>query len=578
MPSLPFARSTLALAVVYLVACRDDSNEVASTAVLAPPARCGEAQGIAAANIRNLPPPPLRDGVGNASFKITTSQGGAQAYFDSGLNLLHAFWRFEAYRAFRRAAELDPDCAMAYWGIVMCMPGSQPEYLAERDNALAKALSLRAKVTPRERAHLDALRDLVTQGTSVFAEKMATQWEQDPGDIDAGCFAAYYLKDGYNAGGEATANQQRSIQLIHELLQRSPNNVAALHYGIHIFELGPELDRAVPLAARIARLAPHASHIVHMPGHVAFFRGEYDAAVDHFRAAYQVDQKYHGQEGIDYGDNENFAHNLNFLALAYAESGRLREALLYAEELKRTRIATSRLRSEAASVLAYEGRTLGGRLLIRCGEYQRAINALTLESAELGPSAPRYFVDGLTAAARGLQAAAQGNRAETSLALSELTRWKSQLEAAITRLNSSTEKFYAGRAAAALDILSRVVRAHAASSPQTGNIFIQSAVARDQDAAGARMDPPLLPLSVHELAAAYFLSQSNPSAAREAFMAASIERPHNGYVLSGLAKAEKLAGNTSASRLALQNALAAFHLADSDLPALLEARAASGEP
>ena len=563
------------LAVAYLVACRDDSDSGTATTALAAPASCGKAQGIAAANIRNLPPPPLRDGIGNASFQITTSSEEAQAYFDSGLNLLHAFWRFEAYRAFRRAAELDPDCAMAYWGIVMCMPGSQPEYLAERDNALSKALSQRAKLTPREQAYLDALRHLVTQGTSVFAEKMATQWEKDPSDIDAGCFAAYYLKDGYSAAGEATANQRRAVQLIDELLQRSPNNVAALHYGIHVFELGPEIDRSVPLAARIARLAPHASHIVHMPGHVAFFRGEYGAAVDHFRAAYQVDQKYHQQEGIDYGDNENFAHNLHFLSLAYAESGRLREALLYAEELKRTRVATSRLRSEAASVLAYEGRTLGGRLLIRCGEYQRAIDALKLESAELSPSAPRYFIDGLAAATRGLLAGTQGKQEETRLALSDLVRWESQLEAAITRINSSAEKFYAKRASAVLAILTRVLRAYAASSPQTGHIFMQSALQRDQDAAGARMDPPLLPLSVHELAGAYSLARKDASAARAAFAAALLERPHNGYVLNGLAKAEKLAGNPSAAQLALQNALAAFHKADSNLPALLEARTAS---
>ena len=40
----------------------------------------------------------------------------AQKFFDQGLNLLHAFWDTEAYRAFREAARLDPDAAMPYWG------------------------------------------------------------------------------------------------------------------------------------------------------------------------------------------------------------------------------------------------------------------------------------------------------------------------------------------------------------------------------------------------------------------------------------------------------------------------------
>ncbi len=575
---MPRKSSHLLLTIFFLTACGDKPSTDSTQANLAPTAACGERLSIVTSNVKNLPRPPLRDGIGTASFKITTTNSESQAYFDSGLNLLHAFWRFEAYRAFRHVTELDPDCAMAYWGIVMCMPGSQPEFLSERQNALKRALALREGVTPREQAHLDALQTLVSLGAAAFAEKMASQWQNDPSDVDAGAFAAYYLKEGYDAEGKPTANQQRAVQFIDQVLKRSPQNTAALHYGIHVFELGPEIDRALPLAAEIARLAPRASHMVHMPGHVAFFRGDYASAIDHFRAAYQVDQEYHQQEGIDYGENENFTHNLNFLALAYAEAGRLKEALLYAEELKRTRIATSRLRSEAAAVLAYEGRSLAGRLLIRSGQFQRAIDTLELESTELGPSAPRYFIDGLISTARGILACQQGRRDEAGLALSELVRWHGQLESASAQIQSSNEKFYARRATAVLDILTRVVRSFAASSPQTGRIFMQSAIQRDQDAAGARMDPPLLPLSIQELAGTYFLTVHDAPAAQSAFKAALLERPHNGYILNSLAKAQKIGGDASAAQITLQNALAAFHAADPDLPALLEARAASSPP
>ena len=68
------------------------------------------------AKFRDLPPPPLMQGIGDASMKITTKSDAAQQYFNQGLRLLHCFWDFEAYRAFKEAARQDPDAAMAYWG------------------------------------------------------------------------------------------------------------------------------------------------------------------------------------------------------------------------------------------------------------------------------------------------------------------------------------------------------------------------------------------------------------------------------------------------------------------------------
>ena len=40
-----------------------------------------------------------------------------QTWFDQGNTLLHNFWWFEAERSFRWCLKLDPECAMAYWGL-----------------------------------------------------------------------------------------------------------------------------------------------------------------------------------------------------------------------------------------------------------------------------------------------------------------------------------------------------------------------------------------------------------------------------------------------------------------------------
>src|SRR5213596_2748020 len=66
---------------------------------------------------------PLYDGLGSYSRKITTHSPEAQRYFDQGLGFLHGFNHRAAIRAFQQAAELDPECAMAHWGVALaCGP------------------------------------------------------------------------------------------------------------------------------------------------------------------------------------------------------------------------------------------------------------------------------------------------------------------------------------------------------------------------------------------------------------------------------------------------------------------------
>ena len=94
--------------------------------------RCCDLGRIYAPYLKKLPTPKKRDNIGNSHLKITTKSETAQEWFDQGLNLLHSFWEFEAYRCFLQAAKEDPDCAMAYWGICMSLPGKNAESTVER--------------------------------------------------------------------------------------------------------------------------------------------------------------------------------------------------------------------------------------------------------------------------------------------------------------------------------------------------------------------------------------------------------------------------------------------------------------
>src|SRR5215217_1207788 len=56
--------------------------------------------------------------LGALSFKSTCSPA-AHAGFEAGLRWLHSFEYQEADRSFSRAADLDPNCAIANWGVAM---------------------------------------------------------------------------------------------------------------------------------------------------------------------------------------------------------------------------------------------------------------------------------------------------------------------------------------------------------------------------------------------------------------------------------------------------------------------------
>src|ERR1700686_3549363 len=64
----------------------------------------------------NGKPAVLMTGLGDVHHSVSTRNPEAQRFFDQGLALIFAFNHYEAAKSVRRAAELDPHLAMAYWG------------------------------------------------------------------------------------------------------------------------------------------------------------------------------------------------------------------------------------------------------------------------------------------------------------------------------------------------------------------------------------------------------------------------------------------------------------------------------
>src|SRR5688572_12955542 len=124
------------------------------------------ADATSAAPPPGAPPAPvgatLLEGLGEHHFAITTAVPEANRWFDQGLMLTFGFNHDGAERSFLRATELDPDCAMCWWGAALVLgphvnAGMDPASNAEAWRRLQKAVALAPKATPREQAFIRAL-------------------------------------------------------------------------------------------------------------------------------------------------------------------------------------------------------------------------------------------------------------------------------------------------------------------------------------------------------------------------------------------------------------------------------------
>src|SRR4029077_17670258 len=90
-----------------------------------------------------------------------------QDNFNKGVALLHSFWFPEAIKAFEAILAVDANCAMAHWGIALSnwgnpFGGIKPARSIELTKASVEKAKATGSPTPRERAFIDAVGQLVT--------------------------------------------------------------------------------------------------------------------------------------------------------------------------------------------------------------------------------------------------------------------------------------------------------------------------------------------------------------------------------------------------------------------------------
>ncbi len=279
----------------------------------------------------------LMGGTGKVHFPISTGVAEAQAFFDQGLGQLHGFWYFEAERSFRQVALLDPQCAMAYWGLAMANTNNDKR----AKEFIATAVKKKASASPREAAWIDALAESYAGPDTVdrrrkYVRDLEALVQSDPNDVEAKAFLALQI---WKNGSWMTEKQKQLPISSHQAVDALLDQIFAVapmhpahHYRIHLWD-EEKAARALVSASLGGQSSPSIAHMWHMPGHTYSKLHRYADAAWQQEASARVDHAHMMRDGVMPDQIHNFAHNNEWLIRNLAHLGRVHDAISLAKNM-----------------------------------------------------------------------------------------------------------------------------------------------------------------------------------------------------------------------------------------------------
>jgi tetratricopeptide (TPR) repeat protein len=498
--------------------------------------------------------PPLWSGLGPITYKISTSNEGAQAYFDQGLRLAYAFNHGEAQRAFRKAQKLDPDCAMCFWGEALVLGPNinlpmQEDAAAPAYAAAQKAKALAGKATPREQALIGALaarygsdpKAARAPFDAAYAAEMAKVAAQFSDDDEIATFYAEAVMDlspwdYWKPGGrEPKAQSAPIVPTLERVLARNPNHPGAIHFYIHAVEASDRPKRAEPYADRLRGAIPGAGHLVHMPSHIYYRVGRYLDALEDNKTAVKVDEKYLVDTNAPMGVYRMgyYPHNVHFVMASAQMAGDGQTVIAAAEKLGKL------IPDEAARGIAMVQPVKAAPYFAHA---QFSTPETILALPDPGDAIP--YVKGMWLYARGVALAARRDFSGATAAADAIETLDRNSDFKLLK-ESNVPAQEVLRIARAV-ILARVAQARGDKRTAIAQ-FEQAAALQD---ALSYTEPPYWYYPIRQSLAAALLQAGRYAEAKQQFELALRRAPSNGWSYYGLAELYKARGDTRAARKA----------------------------
>ena len=464
--------------------------------------------------------------LGNASFPISCLPA-VQQEFNRGVALLHSFAYVPAANAFREVAELDPRCAMAYWGIAMTYfhqlwdppLSSATISMGQRETEQARQIGAGSE---RERKFINALgliyrdADTVPYGTRVlsYTHAMGEVAAENPKDVEAQVFYALALIASASPIDKTHVNQKQAANLLEPLYRAYPEHPGIPHYLIHAYDNAELAPRGLSAARAYSKVAPSAPHALHMPSHIFTRLGLWEDSIASNLAARSAAKRQ--------GDTGEELHAMDYLVYAYLQSGHDAEAAEVIEQLGvMSNLDTSDFK------IGYAATAMPIRYAVERSQWADAASIVPRTGA------PPHVV-AIAVWARGLGLARSGRAAEAQAETDRLRRIAGELRA-------SGNNYWATQ----VGILQREVLAWSAQA--NGNL--PEAVAVMREAADEEDSVEKLPVTPGPIVPAreqlgyLLLAQNHPGPASHEFATALANAPGRRGALHGAALAAKELSN-----------------------------------
>ena len=296
----------------------------------------------------------LIPGMPKIEFPTSSKSKPANEFFVQGVAQLHGFWYLEAERSFRQAAKLDPNMAIAYWGMAMANANN-----GQRARGLIdKAMDLRKDASSREKRYIEALERFLPKKEKDSDEEEQTKAQEKeaadkakeekkkrgeryiadleklihehPDDLEARAFLVVHMWQADRYGVKLTSRYAVNA-LIGEILEQNPAHPVH-HYRIHLWD-SQRPDNALRSAALCGPAGPGIAHMWHMPGHIYSKLKRYGDAAWQQEASARVDHAHMNRARLMPDQIHNFAHNNEWLTRNLIFVGRVDEALDQARNL-----------------------------------------------------------------------------------------------------------------------------------------------------------------------------------------------------------------------------------------------------
>jgi tetratricopeptide (TPR) repeat protein len=495
--------------------------------------------------------------------KAVTASPEAQIYFDQGLRLTYAFNHDEATRSYAHAAELDPSCAICFWGIALTLgPNYNVPMLPDRAqaawDALERARALAADpskhATPLEQALIGALGKryggpkpldppAMQPFNVAYAEAMRGVAAQFENDLDVQTLSAEAMMDVnpwklWGHDGKPAPGTQEILATLERVLQRDVTHPGANHYFIHAIEASPHPERGLPEADRLPAMMPGAGHLVHMPAHIYQRVGRYaDASAANTRAV-AVDQAYMKRVTPRGYYPMYLGHNYGFLAFSASMEGRSVDAINAADQ------AAKALPPSMVDAMPGMDFLVAEPLLarVRFAKWDELV-------ATPRPEAKYPVLTGFWLHAHGMALAAKGKLAEARADQAELAKLATSVPADLGAGNNTARDVLA--------VAAKILEARIAEAAKAKDALALWAEAVKLEGGLSYSEPDDWFYSVRTFQGAALLAAGQAREAEAVYRADLQQHPKNGWSLFGLAqslRAQKKGKEAQAAKAELDQA------------------------